>query len=897
MPTYLVGPSRTYTTIQAAVAAIPTNLSGTGIHDVVIDAGTYTITSTIDLTSLFNYTTSDYVHIRCAVGSEHNGSFSGGVIVNKTNANHAFNLCRHTRVTGIVVIADAVNGRGLGCSDLSIYFTNVIVRTGVNGTGFSTSNQGGVTWTSCLSVSAGGGSSACYSFGGSGCFLYNCGGYTEAGQAPYYAPSAPSGGAFINCWGIRIGGGNCWSVSTTTGSSFNASSGTDAPGSNSINSIDVGGAGFNDTASSDFHISRYSRYYRTGTDLSTTFTQDFDNETIVNWSIGPDAQVDDTACQGDVWTTAPTSTSSPWSQGRGSTSISSGILQLNANTRVDRTSLNGLGAGNRGWVATFQARVAVAGACLYLYHGGTTPTATPGLWQFGNGSIQLHGIELTGETSQVFGATSGPISGATSASFVTLTFYWKQTLNQLAAVATFNGVNYRSGFVTISAANNMSSSRINLISRATAVGGVNTYTGPITWRADMTDAQVQYVYDGQVSLCGDLIPPREQYTASKPWRGTIENIKKQPEAKNPKLRLQKPERAPKTSSATIPKVPNPVMDIKAPKGYKNGFLAILPETGGYAGVMGVGTGNKVTLISDGLTTGKKFQDKLLLGMERAGASRSIFPIEPRGKFTQELRSNDSIPLFMSHFQNRIGTTPAVGTTYYEFYPSRERLVDGGSSFGTGSYTSSAARNTFTVSVVKAVAGSAYHFKSGVCDKLGFSFSPGQSVTVESEFAFGTVSMAGTSSGTPYGEYSTLAPYYGWNCNINFLGLNLTGFSFAGNNNITKVSPVGTNTRYYRFGQYEVQGQAEVDLPPSALSYINNSLGGSCFTIYGTLQNNARDRIIFQLGSCYLDKVEYSLKDNRMLMPFHSYESNDGLVPPLKLMVWTRNYSATTFAPN
>jgi hypothetical protein len=370
---------------------------------------------------------------------------------------------------------------------------------------------------------------------------------------------------------------------------------------------------------------------------------------------------------------------------------------------------------------------------------------------------------------------------------------------------------------------------------------------------------------------------------------------KQKDAQAPSLNKQSSEKSPKLQSSPIPP------ELKAStqqiyKGYKDGFIAIIPENGGYMGSTNLGTGNKVGFVRDNLSTGKSFSEPPFISPSRAIKERKSLSPEPNGGFSFPLRSNDCIPTFMSHFQNRYGTTPSVGTAYYEFYPAKQSRLLSGSNFGTGSYFGTT-QSAFPVSVFKSVAGSAYHFKSGLCDKLTISVRSNDEAMVDADFKFGTYSIVGTNSIPNLGSYSRLSNYPSWASSINFLGLDVIDLEIQCLNNLRSVQPVGTHSRFYQFGKHQVKGKVAVDVPKQSLAYIGSMLGGSSFSVYGTFFNNNADKIIYQMPNCMLDPFELRVGEHDTRLSFQAYESEDGLTPSIKFMMWTQNYSATSFQPN
>ena len=84
--TYIVNgvnnPPTSYATIQAAIDAIPNNLSGQGVQTVQIDSGLYSESLLID--GFSNASASNYVFLRAKPGHLHGGRHNKGVRVSGT---------------------------------------------------------------------------------------------------------------------------------------------------------------------------------------------------------------------------------------------------------------------------------------------------------------------------------------------------------------------------------------------------------------------------------------------------------------------------------------------------------------------------------------------------------------------------------------------------------------------------------------------------------------------------------------------------------------------------------------------------------------------------------------------------------------------------------------------
>lgn len=295
MPTYLVGPTQTYTTIQAAINAIPTNLSGTGIHDVIIDAGVYTEQIVI---SKINGTTNDYVHLRAAVGAEHLFDFNSGVrIVRPSTAGTNPTISastRFSRYTNLNISRPAVGaqtGYALDLQDRGVTCENVIFQS--QGTALNIQfKEANHFFYKCLAYNpaATDGSVGFRDNQSLQSLFVNCGSY---GFSVGFYNGGLSSATFINCWAYKINpAGNTLFgpfLFVSPSSRNNASGDTTAHGPNSLTSVSLASMAFVDSASRNFHLQDSSVLIAAGADESARFTTDVDGVLIIIWPIGPDA--------------------------------------------------------------------------------------------------------------------------------------------------------------------------------------------------------------------------------------------------------------------------------------------------------------------------------------------------------------------------------------------------------------------------------------------------------------------------------------------------------------------------------------------------------------------------------------------------------------------------------
>ncbi len=277
MPTYLVGPGRAYTTIQAAFAVI--SAAGAGTHDVIVDAGTYTFASTFTTPS----TLVRLVNVYAAVGSEWSGNPSTGVIINLAGFGATINS--GTVLNNLVFINNDIT-----ITILPQAFAVNIFASGT-GDGFTTTAGGfggDGTCEKCLAVNTNN-SNTKFSYApqaSNNNHFYNCGSYNFGnGFAVQTACD------YVNCWAVPRAGGTCFTGSGTfSRCKNNASTDATAPGSSPIRNTTQTLMAFLNAAAYNFHILSTSVLRAAGTDLSSIFTTDIDGQAItVPWPIGPDA--------------------------------------------------------------------------------------------------------------------------------------------------------------------------------------------------------------------------------------------------------------------------------------------------------------------------------------------------------------------------------------------------------------------------------------------------------------------------------------------------------------------------------------------------------------------------------------------------------------------------------
>ena len=101
MTTFTVGDGKTYSTIQAAIDAIPGDLSGQGVQTVEVYAKAAGYAETLDvLTGFSNASAADYIHIKSMVS--HAGQRGGGIVLDVGSAA----VAAHVQLSDYVRLSD-----------------------------------------------------------------------------------------------------------------------------------------------------------------------------------------------------------------------------------------------------------------------------------------------------------------------------------------------------------------------------------------------------------------------------------------------------------------------------------------------------------------------------------------------------------------------------------------------------------------------------------------------------------------------------------------------------------------------------------------------------------------------------------------------------------------------
>lgn len=341
------------------------------------------------------------------------------------------------------------------------------------------------------------------------------------------------------------------------------------------------------------------------------------------------------------------------------------------------------------------------------------------------------------------------------------------------------------------------------------------------------------------------------------------------------------------------------------KGFE-GFIAIVPETKGWGSAVFT-EGKYIYADSESLQLNKEYierPDKITYGRSMKASSRVSGVQKPGGAITYQFRSDDSLHVLMSHFQQYIGTNVgAVGTALYTFVPTKGEPNWGGSAFGTGTY-GAAGGDMYTVGVYKKLFNTssnggtnAFAFTSGVVDQLELTLTAGQDAKLVPTFKFYDVN-AGTVLGTNrdpnntvFGSYSAKSSFMSWNGTLSFAGgnLDITSIKITSKNNTEDRQVLGRkNPSKYPFGRFLISGSLELDFPKDGMKYIGSMLTNEGFSITGSLYNGANDYLTFNLPTCKYAPFEVNFaggqSETTFSVPFVAYESEDGVTSPFTVQV-------------
>jgi hypothetical protein len=343
------------------------------------------------------------------------------------------------------------------------------------------------------------------------------------------------------------------------------------------------------------------------------------------------------------------------------------------------------------------------------------------------------------------------------------------------------------------------------------------------------------------------------------------------------------------------------------KGFE-GWIAVLPETKGW-GSSTFTAGNYLNVDSESLQVGKEFierPEKITFGRALKASSRISSLQKPGGALTFQPRSDDCIPVFMSHYQCYNATwvgSNTSGTVVYTFVPVKGEPNWVGSSFTTGTY-GAIAGDMYTSAVVKKFfdttsngGTNAMWFSSGIVDQLQLTYTAGQDAKLTPTYKFYNVD-AGTAIGTTrnpnntvFGSYSTKSSFISFNGTVLVDGgsIDITSITINSQNNVADRQVLGRkNPSKYPFGRITVSGSLELDLPKDGLKYIGSMLTDQKFVITGSLYNGANDYITFNIPRACYNPFDINFSggqgETTFSIPFVAYESEDGATAPISWQI-------------
>jgi len=274
---YNVGVLETYTTIQDAVNAIPADLAGTGLHEVVIEKGTYVGGANIYTRS--NTSSDDRIIIRAKTGDEHKGVLGSGVYITGGKI-HCYAANSLIKDIEIEINANCFYTHGhditwencIGIASSGIAYNSGVfdIRTGMIGT----------KYLKCIAINSNpigtDGPDRGFSSAGTatrwtayGCIAY---GFRILG----FRPTTQYVAVLYNCISYSNGTGG-----TSFGScTVNTSASDDEGGSIGYQNLTLEELGFVDPENGNFHLNENSVLIHAGTDASSHYTTDIDGDAI-----------------------------------------------------------------------------------------------------------------------------------------------------------------------------------------------------------------------------------------------------------------------------------------------------------------------------------------------------------------------------------------------------------------------------------------------------------------------------------------------------------------------------------------------------------------------------------------------------------------------------------------
>lgn len=278
-----------YSTITLAIAAIPTDLSGTGIHEIVIDKGLYIEDCVIS--GFTNASSSDRITVRAKTGDEHKGIYGAGVVIQG--------------VAAITTVASLISYSTF----LNLEVNDGLTHSFETGMGAFTNGISNNTIKNCLVQNREHSAFSFQATSASGNILINCAA-NKTCEVGFQSFSSGSIDTAYNCTfdtsikGTRNASGSgtlhvvntvciapiCFDSGPHTGSN-NVSTDSTAVGANSLINQTVNDMKFSNYAGSDYLLSAADSILSgVGLDLSGTFTEDVQGQTIPtdDWPAGFD---------------------------------------------------------------------------------------------------------------------------------------------------------------------------------------------------------------------------------------------------------------------------------------------------------------------------------------------------------------------------------------------------------------------------------------------------------------------------------------------------------------------------------------------------------------------------------------------------------------------------------
>jgi len=262
---YFVGTTKTFSTITSAIENIPSNLSGNGIQNIIVDAETYI--ETINVSDFSNASSADYIQIRAKDGDEHLGITNSGVVV--SGSEHLIGT-DFTKVKNIEIIGGSESI--INVSGTSATFDKLLLQTSTtSASGILVTNGGSAK---CIVISVRNTSGSIDSTAG---FNVTSGSMECLNCVSYNFSYSYNGIVATNSIGYAnsAGAGIDFSASNITKCASRDGTGTSGFSGLTDEQIDFVGA-----TSGNFHLGEDSILVHEGTNLSADFTTDIDGDTI-----------------------------------------------------------------------------------------------------------------------------------------------------------------------------------------------------------------------------------------------------------------------------------------------------------------------------------------------------------------------------------------------------------------------------------------------------------------------------------------------------------------------------------------------------------------------------------------------------------------------------------------